>query len=325
MTKIGLISNPHSRRNRLGLAEVETMVRGRPDVVHRRLGVDADVAILTDFARREVDVLAINGGDGTVQRLLTILLGELNLEQPPPIAVLAGGTTNLIAGDVGLPGSPARGLRRLLEITARGGLDRCVFRRHVMRVDHLDGVAPQFGMFLGAGVLAHAISDHAARDTRKRLPGPLTLTLSVMRVLADGLRPQDRRRILRSQSIRLGLDGGPAREARRLLVFVTTLDRLALGTRPYWNQGTAPLRFTSVAAAPPHLLCASVRVLAGGGQRLPAEHYGSGSVQRLDLGLTDRVALDGELFPPAPGRLLKVTATRELRFVSCRKGLHADG
>lgn len=318
MTKIGLVSNPRSRRNRLGLTELETVVRGRPDLVHRHLGTNAEAAaILADLARQEVDVLAINGGDGTVQRLLTALLGELNLDRLPLIAVLAGGTTNLIAGDVGLPGPPVRGLRRLLDMVAGGGLDLCLRRRSVMRVDHLAGLTPQFGMFLGIGALAHAVGDHAVRDARRNLPGPLMLALTVMRVLADGLKPRLRRRILRDETIRLALDDGPVHEARRLLMFVTTLDRLALGITPYWNQSAAPLRFTSVAAAPPRLLCASVRVLAGGGRGLPAEYYGSGSARRLDLGLINGVALDGEIFAPVPGCLIKVTAPRELRFVSC--------
>ncbi len=318
MTKIGLVSNPRSRRNRSGFAEIEEIVRGRADVVHRRLGADntGATAILADFVRQQVDVLAINGGDGTVQRLLTALLGKLNLDRLPSIAVLAGGTTNLIAGDVGLPGPPARGLRRLLDVVAGGEIDRCLCKRAVMRVDHLAGVGPQFGLFLAIGALAHAVCDHAVRDARRRIPGPIMLTSTVMRVLADGLKPRHQRRVLRDERIGLARDGNPVDEARRLLMFVTTLKRLTFGITPYWNQeGAAPLRFTSVAAAPPRLLCASARVLAGGGRALPAEYYESGSAQRLDLGLTSAIALDGEIFAPLAEGLVTVTAPCELLFV----------
>ena len=62
-------------------------------------------------------MLVINGGDGTVQAALTeIHNGGHFGDEPPPVAVLPSGKTNLIALDLGAPGDPIEALERLLEI-----------------------------------------------------------------------------------------------------------------------------------------------------------------------------------------------------------------
>src|SRR5687768_18583653 len=62
-------------------------------------------------------MLVINGGDGTVQATLTELHNGGHFgDQPPPVAVLPSGKTNLIALDLGAQGDPIVSLERLLEI-----------------------------------------------------------------------------------------------------------------------------------------------------------------------------------------------------------------
>ena len=72
MPKIGLISNPQSQRNRRGLDEIGAAVAGIPDVIHIATdGLEGVDEVLRELARREVGVLLISGGDGTVQTVLT--------------------------------------------------------------------------------------------------------------------------------------------------------------------------------------------------------------------------------------------------------------
>jgi len=315
--RLALISNPRSRRNRRGLEEVEGLARRR-GVVCRRLepGV-APQEVLADLARHEVSVLAINGGDGTVQRLLTALTAERRLDPPPVLAVLAGGTTNLIAHDLGLLGRPCRGLTRLLELAAGGRIERFVRKRPVMRVENLTGAGPQCGMFLAAAALARAITAHREREGAAILGGFPT-ALAMAHMLADLCRREAARKVLRGEPVGIALDGGRAAHACRLLVFVTSLERLVFSSRPYWNQTGAPLRLTSVACRPRRLLRSTLRVLAGGDpSTLPADSYASGSAARVDLRPTTALALDGEIFTPQPSTPVTVTATVPFRFLAC--------
>jgi diacylglycerol kinase (ATP) len=75
MPKIGLISNPRSQRNRRGLDGIHRAVADAPEVIHIATDGCPDVdGALREFARQDVGLLLINGGDGTVQTVLTRLL-----------------------------------------------------------------------------------------------------------------------------------------------------------------------------------------------------------------------------------------------------------
>ena len=84
-------------------------------------------------------MLAINGGDGTVQAVLTELFNGGHFgDIAPPVAVLPSGKTNLIALDLGAQGDPVEALERLIEIAKadlvaaprRAGTDRTFRRRN---------------------------------------------------------------------------------------------------------------------------------------------------------------------------------------------------
>jgi hypothetical protein len=64
---------------------------------------------------------------------------------------------NATAADVGLRGKGAAALRRLLGAARAGNLAPHLRRRHVLRVENIQGRPPQRGMFLGAAGIWDAI------------------------------------------------------------------------------------------------------------------------------------------------------------------------
>src|SRR5256885_15047143 len=108
------------------------------------------------IARVRPKVLAINGGDGTVQAVLTELYngGHFGDQPPPPVAVLPSGKTNLIAIDLGARGDPIEALERLIEL-ARADLAPYTVARELIALRHgNDEGRPVIGMFLGGAGLA---------------------------------------------------------------------------------------------------------------------------------------------------------------------------
>ena len=73
--RIGLLSNPGSTRNRVGMAAIEALAERTPEILHRRfepaLGFGPP---LQSFAAAGCDLVVVSGGDGTVQGILTELL-----------------------------------------------------------------------------------------------------------------------------------------------------------------------------------------------------------------------------------------------------------
>src|SRR4028118_1504800 len=118
MARVALLSTPRSTGNRSLLPRVRAFCAEHKDIFHYEVEhVDQVGAALKTIARINPKVLVINGGDGTVQGALTeIFNGRHFGDNPPPVAVLPNGKTNLIALDLGAEGDPLEALKRVLEI-----------------------------------------------------------------------------------------------------------------------------------------------------------------------------------------------------------------
>lgn len=318
--KLGIVSNPASRRNRRGLEGFQDAAAAFPGVRHEILGGMADLpAVLADFAADGVGLVAVNGGDGTVQAVLTELIGRRPFPELPPLAVFPGGTTNMIADDVGLEGRPRKAVARLAACAAADGVANLVQTRYTVALTAAPGRDPVYGMFFGAGAIYRAIQVcrrvvHPLRVGAGAAAGLTMLGLLVRR--AFGSRGGDK--VFRGDEISVRVDGGEAQSGSRLMVLATTLDRLLLGSRPFWGEGDGGLRFTSVAYPPVRFVRLLYRLLYGSApRRLPEHSYLSRNAGKVELIMDCPFTLDGELFEPEPGQPVVLAAGPAIRFVKC--------
>lgn len=314
--KVGLLSNPRSRGNRRGINDIHAAAAGRPEVLHERLGGDREIAeVLRDLARREVGLLVVNGGDGTVQRVLTALLEERPFERVPLLAILRRGTANMTAGDVGLRGRPPGALRRLLACIETGDLERHLACRHVLRAENLRDGSAQRGMCFGAAGICDVITWVCDQLHPLGLKGEWANGAALASLLVRLLLRRLPEGMLQGHELAVALDGGHAVRSRQLLVLATTLDRLVLRSQPFWNQGDGPIRYTSIAHPPPGLVRRIGQVLYGPDRRRLPEGYFSRGASRIELILDGPFTMDGELFEPAADRPLVLTGADRVRFV----------
>src|SRR5207302_8733943 len=117
-TRIALLSNPKSTGNVAQLPLIRQFCAEHPDIFHYEVEHASQIGeAMKSIARVRPKVLAINGGDGTVQAVLTEIYNGGYFEgEPPPVAVLPSGKTNLIALDLGARGDPIEALERLIEL-----------------------------------------------------------------------------------------------------------------------------------------------------------------------------------------------------------------
>src|SRR5690606_41942501 len=99
MALVALLSNPRSTGNQSLLPRVRSFCAEEEDIFHYEVEEVGQIgAALRTIARVRAKVLVVNGGDGTVQAALTGLYhGGHFGDNPPPVAVLPNGKTNLIA------------------------------------------------------------------------------------------------------------------------------------------------------------------------------------------------------------------------------------
>ena len=296
--RLGVLSNVNSGHNRRQLDRLETLARRYPQVTHLRTGHGGEVRdALREFARIGIDMLAINGGDGTIARVLGEVLEGQPFPAQLPIALLPGGTANMTSDRLGVRGSLLSAARRLFEWTAAKQRDACpVLERPILRVRFADGRDNAYGMFLGAGAVIQG-TEYAHRKVHARgLRDNVGLAIAVARTLW-GLRRGDPRF---HDPVRLSLeiDGEPMlQDSEASVVLVTTLDRLFLGVKPFWGEGSGPVRSTVIATGARGLFRKLPRLLSGraGFSANADAGYYSHRGNQLRLNLEGSLNIDGEM------------------------------
>jgi len=299
--RIGMLNNPLSGGNRKGLQKLrEAAAAVRPRVLQEEVQTPSDVAAtLADFARREVNILVINGGDGTVQSVLTAIFHKKYFETLPLLAVLrSAGTTSMIAGDIGLKGSREIALQKLFSwARAKDGI-ATVIQRPVLKVQVPSENEPVYGMFFGAAAIYQATHFCLQKVHTRGLRGELGAGVALARfLLAVFLRD---RKIVSAAPITTRLNQDPPEHKKYLLVLITTLQRLFLGLRPYWGSEPKPLHYTTVGARPRHFMRVLPSLMRGyqSSHVNPANGYISHNVDEVRLTLDSGFNLDGELYTP---------------------------
>lgn len=295
--RVGVLSNPRSGGNQHALRPVLKVLAENPHVPHCEVQTPDDVALaLSDFASKEVEVVTINGGDGTIQAVLSAMLKNKPFPKLPTLAVLSAGTTSMIAGDVGMRGVPARALRRLLVWASAGTPNAVILERHVLRVQSSPEQEPHYGMFFGAGAIDQGIRFCRQKIESRGLRGELGPGLTLLWFLLTLLRGSNN--YVSSVPATVHLDGRLSEQRECLLLIVSTLERLFLGLHPYWGTEGGPLKFTAVSAGPRYLLRVLPSLLRGRPHPygLPEHGYHSSNVHEVRLFLDGGYTLDGELF-----------------------------
>jgi len=311
--QIGVLTNLRAGRVSAAARGIREVLGGRRDVLHLETH-DAGMVeqALGVFEQEETDLLVLCGGDGTLQRALTRILGDPESSWRPMLAPLRGGRTNTSAMAMGVQRHPGKSLARVLEAARAGRLDALVDERAVLRAD-LAGDGVQYGMFFGSGILYDAI-----RSTHDRFPegpaqGLLGAAVTTSALIGRGMLGRYGG-VLSPQKMQVALDGVPLEPREYLIAMATTLDRLFLRIRPFWGQESGPVRFTTIAPGVGGLKNV-VRVLSGQAPTVDNPGFVSRNVDSVALHLDGGTTVDGELYEPEPARIVRLSAEDRVRFV----------
>jgi len=318
VTCVALLSNPRSTGNRSLLPRVRSFCAGRPDIFHYEVEEVGQIGeALKTIARVNPKILVINGGDGTVQATLTELYhGGHFGDNPPPVAVLPNGKTNLIALDLGSVGDPLVALERIVALSKSDLSDHIVSRELISLSGGTLGGKPTLGMFLGGAGLADSILYCRDKVYPLGLPNGISHALTAMAVVftmlfgirAKFLPP-------RSNPVRISLVRDNQLQGLFSVLIVTTLEKLLLAGR---SDGGAPgrMKFMAVEQSVPSLLRAIVGSMRGriGRDAMHGIHFERGDVVRIESSGSS-VILDGETFRADTNRPIILTSTAPVPFL----------
>lgn len=320
--RIALLSNPKSTGNIAQLPRIREYCDSHPDVFHYEVEEASQIGeAMKVIARIRPKVLAINGGDGTVQATLTeIYNGDHFGDEPPPVAVLPSGKTNLIALDLGARGDPVETLEKLIGL-ARTDLTPFTVERELIalrrpgRDQHED--RPVIGMFLGGARLAETMLYCREKIYPLGLPNSVAHVIAaiagfmklILGLKADFLPPDTKPLSLSLSDERDQLHG------RFSLLMVTTLERVLL-SMDLGDRRAGALKLLAVEDRADSVIGAFVASVAGrlGRKRLRGVHFEQAD-EIVISGDSSELILDGETFRAETGRPIHLRTAEPLSFV----------
>jgi diacylglycerol kinase family enzyme len=296
--RIGVLINPYSGGNKKGLMAIRRTIAQYPRLSHCDVRKPPEVvAALEDFARRGVELVVVNGGDGTVQAALTALFHNRPFETLPLMAVLQSGTTSMTARDVGFTGSPVKALETIFRWADATADNARIIQRPILQVQ-APGSDPRYGMFFGTAGIYQGIEYFHRNVNSRGLKGELGPGLTIVRFLwSASLR---RSGLISAVPITVSVDGRPAREVDCIMLLISTLERLFLGLYPYWGGEKGPLHYTALRQRPRHLLQSLPLILRGRRNHhvRPENGYHSHNACKISLQTDSGFTLDGQLYTP---------------------------
>jgi len=150
--------NPRSRANRRDprLADRFARTLGLAGRVIAPVSLDDLMVQARQLAEQPPEVIGIHGGDGTLHRTVAALIQAFGDRALPPIAILAGGTMNVVARSLGLKAKPERLLAKLVKDKAAGRPPELIVKRCLK-------VGGSFGFVFGNGLMANFLEEYYAK------------------------------------------------------------------------------------------------------------------------------------------------------------------
>lgn len=299
-------------------------LRGRMDRI-TELARQRDLPLVQASDPREIDrhvhaaldagapMLALLGGDGTLQAAVTSLAetGQMKA-QLPRLLMLGGGRTNYTARDLGTH-------HQLID-TLTLALDRPdqleETERHTLQVEQ-EGRPREHGFFVAGALVDHVIRD--CHQYRSRGGGPLRTghLSSAWRLLQLGAMAAIGRGSFRAA--RLRIDAGALGQMERpvRLLLVTSLHHRNEWVDPYADRGEGEIRLSAIASDAIGFWRRLPRLVSGRyDDQLDLTHgYLSGRTHDIRLEGLEGISLDGQEQDYDPARPVWIRTGPALRFI----------
>lgn len=235
MPGIGIINNPHSRKNRRFPERMATLgfiagTRGQ-SVATQEIKDIHEIARV--FKEQEIDILAINGGDGSNHVTLTAFIEEYGDQPLPKITFLRGGTMNTISNACGIKGTQAGLLMNLTE-KYREGIPFETIHRDTIKVDG------RYGFIFGNGLIHNFLDVYYGTGK----PSPWVAFKLVMRSIGSALvNGPMASNIFRRFQARVTVDGKTWEQGSFAAMVGATIHQIGLGFTPFYRCEERPHTF----------------------------------------------------------------------------------
>ena len=294
--RAAVITNVNSARNRRRVDRVSRALGNEID--HRICDSTAALPNVIDALLRDrVELLGVNGGDGTVHIVLSELAERCD-GRFPTLALLPGGSTNMTARDVNMGALTLKSA--LASFVAAAEAPPQTIARNALRVrDGGGNDRARIGFLFGMGAVIRGIEYCHERifslGIRKEFASGVAMARAAWGIA--------RREPIFAEGVALEARfDDEAHRGRASIFLVTALRALFLGITPFWGAGDGPLSVTWVADDARRFLRTFPALLRGEAARLhECEGYLSRRAHRVAVRGDDRYTIDGEIYRTRDG------------------------
>lgn len=261
MSGIGVITNPRSRVNKRDPTKMQALayLLGSRGAAEATKSLDDLYRAAEEFKAAGIDILGINGGDGTIHVTLTAFLKVYDGASFPKVAILRGGTLNTIAKGLGIKGKPQQILYEVIDRYHQGEELKTV-PTHVLQV------GDQHGFIFGNGLIANFLEAYYGTGRPSPLTGATTLLRAIGSALVGG---RFVKRLFRRFHGRVTVDGETWAREDFVALTGATVPEIGLGFTPFyrWREKPGHFAFLGIHASPLAVALDLPRVFRGKGMR----------------------------------------------------------
>lgn len=298
MAGIGIVLNPHSKKHKKDPDRMDRLAfivgdKGSCKSTHDLADLQR---VAEEFKTRDIEVLGIGGGDGTIHVTLTTFIRVYGDKPLPKITFLRGGTLNTLATACGITGSPEKIISNLL------------YKYHedqAFKTKELDcmNINGEYGFIFGLGVIYRFMEAYYGKGKRSPLGAGLTLAHSIGSALINGKFARD---MFARMEGEIWVDGKKWPFKNYSAIYAGAVDRLGLKFRVFHYSGEARKFHAIGFSTPPRNILRHVPNMFAG-KPTTSEDLLEQPAEEMIIKLDQPQAytIDGDMLPPAKEIVVK--------------------
>ena len=239
MSGIGVIHNPFARGNmrRPGvIKKIRDLVDDVGELWETR-NVNELPRVAEDFLRKKLDILAVNGGDGTLHIVLSAFVKVYGDHPLPKVMSLRGGTMNTMSNSLGIKGRTVAIMKAAVEKYRRAEPMK-EMKQNLLKIND------KFGFMSGAGLVSNLLDDYYSAP----VPGPMKAVKIMFQGIGSAMvgGPYSKM-LLKPAPIRLHIDGKQLPQESYSGILGCTIKQIGLGIQPTFRAYDKPDAFHFIA------------------------------------------------------------------------------